>query len=84
MSPTSPSPFHGRLSTAGRLRRREAVLRETPPAPFAGGETFGSLRSIVTGSAVVSGSGVMHSALSGLYFALERPPSMGGTGGVET
>jgi hypothetical protein len=28
-----PPPFHGQPCMAGRLRRREAVLRETPPAP---------------------------------------------------
>ena len=27
------SRFHGRVCTPGRLRRREAVLRETPPTP---------------------------------------------------
>ena len=27
------APAHGRLCTAGRLRRRGAVLRETPPSP---------------------------------------------------
>ena len=34
---TARPPFHGRLCTAGRLRRRNAVLRETPPAPPAPG-----------------------------------------------
>jgi hypothetical protein len=29
----SPNPFHGPRGIAGRLRRRGAVLRETPPAP---------------------------------------------------
>ena len=34
---TAHPPFRGRLCTAGRLRRRKAVLRETPPAPPAPG-----------------------------------------------
>jgi hypothetical protein len=28
----SPNPFHGPRCIAGRLRRRGAVLRETPPS----------------------------------------------------
>ncbi len=32
-----PDPFHGPRCIAGRLRRRGAVLRETPPAPPRGG-----------------------------------------------
>ena len=31
--PLSPNPFHGSRCIAGRLRRRGAALRETPPAP---------------------------------------------------
>ena len=34
----SPSPFHGPRCIAGRLRRRGAMLRETPPSPPARGE----------------------------------------------
>ena len=37
--PSAGSRFHGRVCTPGRLRRREAVLRETPPTP-SGRPTF--------------------------------------------
>ncbi len=36
------SRFHGRVCTPGRLRRREAVLRETPPTPRRAGYFFAS------------------------------------------
>jgi hypothetical protein len=36
--PLSPDPFHGPRGIAGRLRRRGAVFRETPPSfPQVGG-----------------------------------------------
>jgi hypothetical protein len=40
----TPDPFHGPRCIAGRLRRRGAVLRKTPPAfPQGGGEIRESL-----------------------------------------
>lgn len=33
-APTGGAAIHGRLGTAGRLRRRGAVLREFPATPF--------------------------------------------------